>query len=214
MTMPARSHLVSLASSLEPTRRDARRDDAARATTAGTIVELASAHDLRCAVAALRARGVTRLEIYAPAPVAGLASARGGRRSLALVAALAGVAGVIAGCALRWLIDVHLRPVEIGGRPPQLALACVPIALEMGVVFAGVATFVACVASGRLDAPWHPAHEIAGFASATREGFWLVVDAGDPHHDATAIATTLAAAVGTGTRRIVPFGARAAGLAS
>jgi Alternative complex III, ActD subunit len=137
------------------------------------------------AVHVLRGRGYTRLEIYTPHPVRDADLALGARRSrLPWLVALAGVSGAIGAYALQWLLDAYLYPVDAGGRPPHSPLAFVPITFEMGVLAAGVTAFLGVLALGRLVRLWHPVFEAPGFASATRAGYWLLVDGRDPIFDA------------------------------
>jgi hypothetical protein len=162
--------------------------------TIGTIVELASAHDIVRAADALRARGMRRLEAYTPVPVHELDRALGRRRSrLALATGCGALCGVLGGYGAQWLVDAFLYPLVAGGRPPHMPLAFALITIEMGFLFGGLATLVALIALGGLGRLWHPAFEVPGFASATRDGFWLAIDGDDPHHDREVIAAELGA---------------------
>lgn len=147
----------------------------------GVIVELAGEDALLAAARELRAREVTRIEAYTPYHVRELDEVLGARRSgLSAAAALGALGGIVAAYALQWWFAASLYPIDSGGRPPHMPLANVPIAIEMGFLGAGLAVVAALLWRATLLRWWHPLFEVPGSASATRDGFWLAVDARDP----------------------------------
>jgi hypothetical protein len=148
------------------------------------IAEYPDRAHLMHAVRLLRDAGYTRLHVYSPHAVEELDAAIGAPRPrFAWVIALAGIAGAGAGYGAQWLLDAELYPVDVGGRAPHMPLAYVPITFEMGVLAAGLCAFFGVLVLARMLRLWDPVFEVAGFESATRAGYWLSIDAGDPRFD-------------------------------
>ena len=169
---------------------------------AGVIAELPGELELFRAVRALRGSGWTRVDAFTPYHVEGSTEALGKSRSpLAMVTAGGALAGAIGAYALQWLLAAYLYPIDSGGRPPHMPLAYVPITLEMGFLFGGIATFVGVLVAARLVKLWEPVCDVPGFTSATGDRFWLAVSRDDPRFDALAIDSVLVAAGATRVRR-------------
>jgi hypothetical protein len=158
----------------------------------GIAVEYDELRDLVAAIRAARERGVVRLEAYTPYPVPELDALLGAPPSpLAIVTGLGAICGAAGGYFLQWLLNAYLYPVNSGGRPPHMPLAFVIITIEMGFLFGGLSAFFGCLGWSRLFALWRPVDDLEGFESETRAGYWLVIDAGDPHYDAPSLAAAL-----------------------
>ncbi len=96
------------------------------------------------AVETIRAHGFKIYDVYAPCPVHGLDEAMGVRRSrLPYVTLGAGVIGCAAATAFEFYVAVFDWNLNIGGKPDNSLLAFVPIAFELTVLAAGLATAVA-----------------------------------------------------------------------
>jgi hypothetical protein len=148
----------------------------------GVMAELHDEAALVAAARELRARGVTRIEAYTPYRVDAFDDAIGTPRSrLSVAAALGALGGGSAGYALEWLFAAYLYPIDSGGRPPHMPLAFVPIGIEMAFLGAGLTVFAMLLWRAGLVRLWHPVCDVPGFESATRDGFWIAVDARDPN---------------------------------
>ena len=170
----------------------------------GLAIEYTDKDALLVAIRVLRARGFTKLEAYSPLPEHDIDEALGAKRSpLSIAAGLGALGGAIGGYFLQWLLVAYLYPIDAGGRPPHMPLAFVIITVEMGFLFGGLAVFFACLAACRLVRLWDPLFEVPGFESATRDGFWLAVDARDPHWDRDELEELVH---GTGPRQLHGFG--------
>ena len=160
----------------------------------GIAAEYDELPDLVGAIRAVRARGIERVEAYTPYPVPELDDVLGAKPSpLSYVTAAGALFGALGGYGLQWLLNAYLYPVNAGGRPPHMPLAFVIITIEMGFLFGGLAAFFGNFVASRLPQLWEPIADADGFASATRAGFWLAVDADDPRYDAPALAAMLRA---------------------
>ena len=131
---------------------------------------------LLAAIRTLREAGHAPIEAYTPYPVPGLDEALGRRRSrLSYVVFAVGLCAAAGGYGLQWLLNAYLYPLDVGGRPPHLPVAFVPITFEMGILFAATTAVLAVIVLGRLLRLHDPVFEVAGFESATRDHHWLEV---------------------------------------
>ena len=153
------------------------------------LVEFESSQRLADAVRALRAQGHRGLRAYTPysTPEVREALAQPPSR-LPVFVFLAGITGAGGAYFLQWYLVAHLYPLNVGGRPPHLPLAFVPITFEMGVLLAGITAFVGVFVLARLVRLWHPVFEVEAFESASIDHFWLRIDATEPEFDAEALA--------------------------
>lgn len=136
------------------------------------------------AIHGLRERGYHRLEAYLPFPSHEVDDALGERPSrLPFFIFGFGIAGAGGAYLLQWFLVAHLYPLVVGGRPPHFPLAFIIITFEMGVLFAGLASFFGTLIVGRLVRLLDGVQGTPGFASATRDRFWLEVSAFDPKYD-------------------------------
>jgi ActD protein len=145
--------------------------------TTTLLVEFDSPAALAGAARLLRERGHATLDAYAPYSTEEVREALGHPPSrLPYAVFVAGMVGAGGAYALEWYTTGHLYPLNVGGRPPHMPLAYVPISFEMGVLAAAFTAFVAVLVLGDL-VRWHdPVFEVPGFESASVDRFWLRVD--------------------------------------
>ncbi len=171
--------------------------------TSFVLGEFADEDAVLGAARALRARGVSGLDIHSPYPLHGSDEALGLPRStVPLVALVAGVAGAVSGYLLQWLTVGYLWPINVGNRPPHSPPAFVPVTFELGVLSAALAIFLGLVfAYFRFPRVHHPVFEVEAFRSASIDRLWISarVEAGE----AAAIADELRR-LGAGEVSIVP----------
>lgn len=139
---------------------------------------------LRRAIAALRGRAGLALEAYTPYPLHDVDAALGrGPSRLPIAVFVMGLAGAGGAYLLQWYLNAFLYPLNVGGRPPHMPVAYVPITFEMGVLLASITAFVAVLVAGRLVRLWDPVFDADGFESASETRFWLEVHATGPEPD-------------------------------
>jgi hypothetical protein len=121
------------------------------------------------AVRAVRARGLRVFDVYTPYPVHGLEEAMALRRSRLSWATFAGgCSGLVAAMALQYYASVVSWSLNVGGKPDNSMLAFIPIAFEITVLGAGLATVAAFVGRSRL---WPVVRARSADASATDDAF-------------------------------------------
>jgi hypothetical protein len=132
----------------------------------------------------LRRLGYSRLKAYTPYSTPEVREALALRPSpLPWFVLGGGLLGASGAYLLQWYLVAHLYPLNVGGRPPHMPLAFVPITFEMGVLLAGFSAFFAVIVLARLVKLWRPVFEVDGFESASTDKFWLRVDESDPVFD-------------------------------
>jgi hypothetical protein len=148
---------------------------------AGLVAEFATREGLRSAVERLRAEGYRALETFTPVPMPDMDRLFSPRpTAITRIAGTAAATGVLFAYGLQWLLNSVLYPIDVGGRPPHSPPAFVPITFETGVLFTGIATFLAVLVLSGLPRLWRPIFEIDGFARASIDRWFLLVGAEDP----------------------------------
>jgi predicted MFS family arabinose efflux permease len=118
--------------------------------------------------------------------VEGLSEVVGFRKSrIPLLMLLGGIAGLVGGFALQYWVHVINYPINIGGKPLNSVPMWVPITFETTVLLAALTGVLAMILLNGLPAPYHPLFNVAEFARASQDRFFLAIEATDPRFDMT-----------------------------
>lgn len=148
------------------------------------LAEFGSAEALLEAARRAQAAGYRAMDAYSPFSIDGLAEAVGmSHNSVPLVALVGGCVGAIAGFGLQYYVHVISLPINVGGRPLDSWQAFVPVTFEMGVLFSALFTLGAILLMNRLPELYHPVFNVAAFGRASRDRFFLCIEARDPRFD-------------------------------
>jgi hypothetical protein len=151
----------------------------------GVMAEFDSVEDLVHATQQAYARGYRAMDAYSPFPVEELSEALGFRTSAVPLLALAGgLTGVVTGFGMQAGIHAVLLPINVGGRPLVSWPAFIPVTFEMGVLFSALFTLIGLLVLNRLPEPYHPVFNVPAFGRATRDRFFLCIEAQDAQFDA------------------------------
>jgi hypothetical protein len=157
------------------------------------LLEFETPDELAAALRELYSRGHRDLDAYTPY------STEAVREALALEPSRLPrwvLAGGLLGASLAYLLEWWTvgvsYPLNVGGRPPHMPLAFVPISFEMGVLGASFTAFFGVLALAKLVKLWDPVFEVEGFGSMSVNRFWLRLDAGGPDFDPNSIVRELA----------------------
>jgi len=130
------------------------------------------------------AEGFRRMDAYSPFPVDGLAEAIGFHRTrVPLIVLIGGLLGCIGGFYLQYWVAVIDYPINIGGRPLNSWPSFIPVTFELTILLAALAAFFGVLALNRLPMPYHPVFNVERFELASRNRFFLCIEAADTNFE-------------------------------
>lgn len=159
---------------------------------AGLMAEFDTLEAVRAAVDRLADAGYRQIDAYLPYPDVHVLERIGRRPSrITRTGGAFAFVGATLGYGVQWLIAAHVYPLDVGGRPYHSVPAFIPVTFEMGVLFCGIATFVAVLAFSGMPALWRPEFEVEGFERASIDRFWIYVADTDLRFDDRSTRTLL-----------------------
>jgi hypothetical protein len=128
--------------------------------------------------------GYRRINAYSPYPIEELSEAIGFHSTrLPLIVLIGGIIGGLIGYGLQYYVAVIDYPLNVGGRPLHSWPSFIPITFEMTILFAALSAVFGMLALNKLPQPYHPVFNAERFALASRDRFFLVIEANDPKFD-------------------------------
>jgi hypothetical protein len=146
----------------------------------GLLAEFESPELLREAARSAHQAGYRRMDAFTPIPIDGLSDALGhDSTSLPLITFLGGIFGGLSGYGLQYYAAVVAYPLNIGGRPLNSWPAFIPVIFETTVLGAALAAVLGMLALNGLPRPHHPLFNVPQFLLASRDRFFLCIEARD-----------------------------------
>lgn len=125
--------------------------------------------------------GYRRMDAYSPYPIEELHHALGAPATrLPLIVLCGGLLGGGGGLLLQYWVSAIAYPINVGGRPYFSWPAFVPVTFECTILGAVIAAVLGMLALNKLPMPYHPVFNVARFALASRNRFFLCIEAKDP----------------------------------
>jgi hypothetical protein len=150
----------------------------------GILAEFDTPTEMVDAARAIRDAGYTKTDAFSPFPLHEIDEALGIKRSiLPYIVFGGGLTGLLTGLFLQIYVHAIDYPLNVGGRPYISLPSFVPPMYELTILFAGFAAVFGMLFLNGLPQPYHPLFNVPRFALATREKFFLVIEARDPKFD-------------------------------
>lgn len=132
----------------------------------------------------MRDAGYVKTDAFTPFPLHEIDEALGIKRTiLPYLVLLGGIVGLITGLALQIYVHYIDYPLNVGGRPYISIPAFIPPSYELTILFAGFTAVFGMLFLNGLPQPYHPVFNVPRFALASREKFFLLIEAKDPLFD-------------------------------
>lgn len=159
----------------------------------GLIAQFSQPEPLLEAARIAREEGYSKMDAYTPMPVEGLAEAIGFHsNAVPRSVFVGGLFGAAGGFGLMWWITVVAFPHIVAGRPLNSWIAYIAITFESMVLIACFTAVISMLVLNGLPEPYHPVFNVPQFVRATRDKFFLCIEAGDPKFDVDATRDFLA----------------------
>jgi hypothetical protein len=147
----------------------------------GVMAEFETPTDLVRAATAASAQGFRKMDAYTPYPIEELHHALHlHKNKLPLIVLLGGICGGLTGFLLQCYVTIVDFPTNIGGRPLFSWPSYIVITFELTVLFAAASATFGLLALCGFPRPYHPVFNVPRFERATRDGFFLCIEADDP----------------------------------
>ena len=154
----------------------------------GVMAEFQSPEELVRAARAARDAGYREMDAYSPAPIDGLGELVGApKKKLPAIVFLGGLIGAVSGYSLQYWISAVNYPLNVGGRPYHSWPAFIPVTFELTILFAAFSSIIGMFALNGLPQPYHPVFNDPEFKRASRDRFFLCIEASDPQFDSEGV---------------------------
>lgn len=158
----------------------------------GLLAEFGSPRELLDAARRAREEGYRDVDAYTPFPIEEVSDALGYHGSrMPLIVFIGGVIGLLTGFGMQRYSAVVDYPLNVGGRPLDSWPMFIPITFELTILFAGLSAVLGMLIVNKLPMPFHPLFGAPRFELASRERYFLAIQATDPRFDRDATAAFL-----------------------
>jgi len=130
--------------------------------------------------------GYRRMDAFSPFPIEELSEAIGFHHTnVPLVVLIGGLLGGLSGYLMQYWVSAINYPLNVAGRPLNSWPAFIVVTFEMTILGAALFGVFGMLALNGLPMPYHPVFHVERFAFASKDRFFLVIEARDPKFDRT-----------------------------
>jgi len=149
------------------------------------MAEFVTPEQVLAAAHGVRAEGYRRVDAYTPFAVEGLPEALNLQlgKKLSAIVLCGGLTGCCGGFFMCWWPNVIGYPLNIGGKPFNSWPAFIPITFELTILFSALSAVIGMIVLNGLPMPYHPVFNAPNFDRASRDRFFLCIEASDPKFD-------------------------------
>jgi hypothetical protein len=159
----------------------------------GLMAEFPSADALVAAAHQVHEAGFQKVDAYTPYPIEAVSEALDLPRSkVPLLVLVGGLLGGLGGYMLQYWSQVIRYPMNIGGRPVHSWPSFIVPTFECTILGAALTAVIGMILLNGLPLPYHPVFNVPRFALASRDRYFLVIEAVDPKFDSDATRSFLA----------------------
>jgi hypothetical protein len=166
-----------------------------RTSIYGLMAEFENPTALAAAARRVREQGYRKVEAYSPFAIEEVNEALGLHHNrLPMLVLCGGILGGLTGYFLQYYVAVLDFPINVGGRPLHSWPSFIIITFELTILFAALTTVLGLLGLCGLPMPYHPVFNVPRFALASRDRFFLCIEARDPlfhRHDTAECLTSL-----------------------
>ena len=171
----------------------------------GLMAEFPDPASVVAAARRVREAGYRKVDAFSPYPIEELSEALEFHKSkLPLLVLIGGGAGLAGGYGLQYWSSVIEYPLNIGGRPFHSWVSFIPVTFETTILFAAFGAVFGMLALNGLPMPYHPVFNAPRFALASRDRFFLCIEATDPKFERYATEKFLASLHPVGVSEVAP----------
>ena len=150
----------------------------------GLMAEFETPGQLVDAARRTREAGFRKFDAYTPYPIHELDEAMDLHDNrVSLFTLIGGLCGCAGGYTLAWWVEAVALPLNIGGRPTNSMPMFIPITFELTILIGGLTAAISMLLLNGLPQPYHPVFNVARFALASKDRFFLCVKARDKKFD-------------------------------
>ena len=148
------------------------------------VAEFDEVDEIMDAAHAVRKAGYTKTDAHTPFPVEGLDQALGMQPTrLGWIVLLMGITGLVVGFGMQWYANTIFYPINIGGKPLNSWPNFVVITFEITVLLSAFTAGLYMIGRNGLPRLYHPIFNTPNFEDATRDKFFLAIEAKDGKFD-------------------------------
>ena len=150
----------------------------------GLMAEFDSTTGVVKAAQQVRDAGFTKTDAFSPFPIHEMDEALGIKRSiLSFLIFAGGITGALTGLALVYWTHSIEYPIMVAGRPHFSLPAFIPPIYELTILLASFTAVFGMLLLNGLPQPYHPVFNVPRFNLASREKFFLLIEAADDKFD-------------------------------